>query len=49
MSVDELYFNVAGVIKDVEQLKLLYDLSAATLDQQCRIGSAYETNPDVTV
>jgi hypothetical protein len=47
--VDELYFNVAGVIKDVEQLKLLYDLFAQTLDQLCRIGSAYETRPDVTV
>jgi hypothetical protein len=47
--VDELYFNVAGVIKDVEQLKLLYDLFAQTLNQLCRIGSAYETRPDVTV
>jgi hypothetical protein len=47
--VDELYFNVAGVIKDVERLKLLYELFAETLDQLCRIGSAYERAPDVTV
>jgi hypothetical protein len=47
--VDELYFNVAGVIKDLERLKLLYELFSETLDQLCRIGSAYERAPDVTV
>ncbi len=47
--VDELHFTVVGVIKDVERLTLLYDLFAETLDQLCRIGSAYETDPDVTV
>jgi hypothetical protein len=44
--VDELYFQVSGVIKDVEQLKLLYDLFAETLNQLCQIGSAYEGNPN---
>ncbi len=39
--VDELYFQVVGVIKDVERLKLLYDLFAETLDELCRMGSAY--------
>lgn len=47
--VDELCFTVTGVIKDVERLKLLYDLFAETLDQLCRIGAAYEQAPDVTV
>jgi hypothetical protein len=47
--VDELRFTVVGVIKDVERLRLLYDLFAETLDQLCRIGSAYETDPGVTV
>lgn len=47
--VDELYFSVVGVIKDVERLKLLYELFAETLDQLCRIGSAYEHAPDVEV
>jgi len=47
--VDELYFVVAGIIKDVERLKLLYELFADTLDQLCRIGSAYESAPDVTI
>ena len=45
--VDELYFQVAGVIKDVERLKLLYDLFSETLDELCRMGSAYESTPDV--
>lgn len=47
--VDELYFSVAGVIKDVERLKLLYELFAATLDELCRMGSAYEQAPGVSV
>jgi hypothetical protein len=45
--VDELYFNVMGVIKDVPRLKLLYDLFSETLDELCRIGSAYENAPDL--
>lgn len=47
--VDELHFAVTGIIKDVERLKLLYELFAETLDHLCRIGSAYETGPNVTL
>ena len=47
--VDELYFEVVGTIKDVERLKLLYALFAETLDQLCRIGSAYDGPPNVKV
>lgn len=47
--VDELYFSVTGIIKDVERLKLLYELFAATLDELCRMGSAYEQAPGVSV
>jgi hypothetical protein len=47
--VDELSFNVPGVIKDVERLKLLFDLFAETLDQLCRIGSATKDAPGVTL
>jgi hypothetical protein len=47
--VDELQFIVVGMIKDVERLKLLFELFSETLDQLCRIGSAYEQAPDVTV
>ncbi len=42
---DELCFHVHGIIKDVERLKLLFELFAETLDQLCRIGSAYEEAP----
>jgi len=35
-----------GVIKDVERLKLLYELFSETLDELCRIGSARQTAPD---
>jgi hypothetical protein len=47
--VDELLFMQVGVIKDVERLKHLYELFAATLDELCRIGSAYESKPEVTL
>jgi len=47
--VDELYFQVLGVIKDVERLKLLYELFAETLDQLCRMGAAYTQDPEVKV
>jgi hypothetical protein len=40
--VDELHFEVLGVIKDVERLKTLFDLFAVVLDQLCRIGSAHK-------
>ncbi|MBD2753271.1 DUF3137 domain-containing protein [Spirosoma validum] len=45
--VDLLSFQVVGVIKDVERLKQLYGLFAEVLNQLCRIGSAYENDPDV--
>jgi hypothetical protein len=48
-NVDELYFQVTGVIKDVGRLKQLFDLFAETLDELCRMGSAYEQNPGVTL
>ena len=45
--VDELLFQVVGVIKDIERLKLLYELFAETLDELCRMGSAYQQAPPV--
>lgn len=45
--VDELYFQVPGIIKDRERLKNLFDLFALVLDELCRLGSAYETGPNV--
>lgn len=47
--VDELVFTVAGVIKDVERLKLLFSLFAHTLNHLCAIGSAYEDDPEFKV
>lgn len=43
--VDELRFQVAGVIKDLERVKLLYELFAETLDELCRMGSASAQAP----
>ena len=48
-NVDELYFRVVGVIKDVERLKSLFDLFAAVLNQLCRIGSAYKQEPGIAL
>ena len=45
--VNGLHFQVTGVIKDVDRLKELYDLFSETLDQLCRIGSAYVNDPGV--
>jgi len=45
VDTDELCFTVTGVIKDVDRLKQLFDLFAETLDQLCRLGSAYEQAP----
>lgn len=47
--VDELYFQVRGVIKDVERLKSLYDLFAEILNQLCYIGSAYQDDPKISL
>jgi hypothetical protein len=47
--VDELQFNAMGVIKDIERLKLLFELFSETLEQLCRIGTAYEDRPGVVI
>ena len=47
--VDELYFERCGVMKDPELLHGLFDLFAATLQELCIMGSAYETPPGVTL
>jgi hypothetical protein len=45
--VDELRFHVPGVLKDLDQLKLLFDLFAAVLNRLCAMGSAYARDPGV--
>jgi hypothetical protein len=47
--VDELCFEVAHVIKDIELLTQLFELFAVTLDELCRIGAAYDGPPNVSV
>lgn len=47
--VDELFFEVVGIIKDKERLKNLFDLFTLVLDELCRFGSAYEDGPKVTL
>ena len=45
--IDELHFQVIGVITDIDRLKLLYELFAEVLNHLCAIGSAYEDDPEV--
>jgi hypothetical protein len=47
--VDELYFVVVGVVKDIDRLASVYELFTETLDELCRMGAAVDTPPDVTV
>jgi hypothetical protein len=47
--VDELYFQTLGIIKDKQRLKDLFDLFASVLEELCRLGSAYENEPGVTL
>lgn len=45
--VDELYFQRLGVMKDVVELKALFQLFCLTLHRLVRIDSAYENDPEV--
>jgi len=47
--VDELYFWVPGVVKDIERLKSFYELFAEVLNHLCHIGSAYENDPGIVL
>jgi hypothetical protein len=47
--VDALYFQVPGIIKDVDRLKQLFDLFAEVLDELQRIGCATEEKPGVSL
>lgn len=47
--VDELCFQVVGVIRDLERLKSLYDLFSEILNQLCYIGSAYQGDPKISL
>ena len=44
---DALVFSASGEIKDMDRLKRLFDLFAETLDEMCRIGTAYRETPEL--
>ena len=47
--VDELYFQVTGVIKDIDRLKELCELFTEVLKGLCSIGSASAEKPGVVL
>ncbi len=47
--VDELHFQAEGVVKDLTQLKTLFDLFAEVLHQICHEGRAYEDDVGIHV
>jgi hypothetical protein len=46
---DELCLTAPGYPDHIEPFKILYDLFAETLDELCRMGSAYDKAPDVAL
>ncbi len=46
---DELKFQCVGVIKDLDRLRALFDLFAATLTRLCEVGGATDAPPGVTL
>lgn len=47
--VDELSFEVPGIITDLERLKSLYELFVECLNQLCQIGSAEDADPGLSL
>jgi hypothetical protein len=47
--VDQVYFQMSGVVKDVERLKSAFRLVAESLNQLAEIGTAHERDPNVTL
>jgi hypothetical protein len=45
--VDELYFAIPGVIKDLDRLKSLFKIFALILHLLCHLDSAYENDPNI--
>jgi hypothetical protein len=43
--LSELYFEAPGAISNIQQMKDLYELFSAILNQLCHLGSAYEDDP----
>jgi len=45
--VDELYFRVPGILKNIEQLKGLFEVFSEVLNRLCVIGAAYQSEPGI--
>ena len=45
--VDELYFQRLGVMKNLAELRALFDLFSYSLHRLCHLGSAYEDDPGI--
>jgi hypothetical protein len=48
-NVDELVFVVPGIVKNIDQLKTMFDMFAAILHRLTQIGGAYEGDPGVAL
>ncbi len=44
--VNEVYYHIGGILRDLNQLHDLFELFAHTLDHLCAIGTAYEDDPN---
>lgn len=44
--VNELYYQIPTILKNIDQLHDLFELFAHTLDHLCAIGTAYEDDPE---
>ncbi|MEO1212869.1 MAG: DUF3137 domain-containing protein [Bacteroidota bacterium] len=44
--VNEIYYQVTGIVKDLNQLHDLFELFGHLLDHLCAIGTAYEDDPE---
>ena len=47
--VDVLHLEIPGIVMDIERLIPLYDLFGEVLDELCRIGTAHERSPGITL
>ena len=47
--MDELYFQRLGVMRNLDELRALFDLFSYSLHRLCHLGSAYENDPGVAL
>ena len=47
--VDELYFSRVGVMRNIDELKALFELFCCVLERLVQIDSAYENDPNVVL